>query len=138
MIIKSTYFEHERINKGTWLCPGTDVVNQIDHAIYKKHTSSVIDVKSCHGPNCDSDHFMVKVVLRERLSNVLKNQGRKRKKWSTDKLKNEENLNLYKQKINEKLEDIDETQDVQTEWNEIKNVILEAATETLGEKRKKK
>jgi hypothetical protein len=60
------------------------------------------------------------VALRERLSNVLKNQGRKRKKWNTNKLKNEENLNLYKQKINEKLEDINETQDVQIEWNELK------------------
>ena len=67
-----------------------------------------------------TDHFLVKVALRERLSNVLKNQGRKRKKWNTNKLKDEENLNLYKQKINEKLEDINETQDVQIEWNELK------------------
>jgi hypothetical protein len=47
------------------------------------------------------------VTLRERLSNALRNQGRKRKRWNTDKLKNEEGLNLYQQKINEKLEDTD-------------------------------
>jgi coproporphyrinogen III oxidase len=35
------------------------------------------------------------------------------------KLKNEY-LNLYQQKINEKLEDIDGLQNVQTEWNKIK------------------
>jgi hypothetical protein len=113
MIIKSTCFEHKWIHKGTWLCTGTDVVNQIDHAIIsKRHASSVMDVKLCHRPSCCSDHFLVKVVLRKRLSNVLKNQGRKRKKWNTHKLKNEETLNLYKQKIDEKLEDIDETQNV--------------------------
>jgi len=41
------------------------------------------------------------VTLRERLSNVLKNQGRKRKRWHIDNLKNED-LDLYQQKTNEK------------------------------------
>jgi hypothetical protein len=53
----------------------------------------------------------------ERLSNAPKNQGRKRKRWNIDKLKNEEDLNLYQQKINEKLEDTDGIKDVQMEWN---------------------
>ena len=82
----------------------------------------------CHRPSCDSDHFLVKVTLRERLSHVLKNQGRKRKRWNIDKLKNED-LNLYQQKINENLEDTEGIQDVQIEWNDIKNVTVEAAKE---------
>jgi len=117
------------------MCPRTNVVNQIDHVVInKRHASSMADVKSRHGPSCDSDYFLVKVTLRERLSKALKNQGRKRKRWNTDKLKNEEDLNLYQQKINEKLEDTDGIQDVQTEWNKIKNVIVEVAKESLGEK----
>jgi hypothetical protein len=77
------------------------------------------------------------VTLRERLSNALKNQGGERKRWNIDKLKNEEDLNLCQQKINEKLEDTDGRQDVQIEWNKIKNVIVEAAKESLGEKKGK-
>jgi hypothetical protein len=78
------------------------------------------------------------VTSRERLSNVLINQGRKRKRWNIDKLKNEEDLNLYQQKISEKLEDTEGIQDVQIEWNNIKNVIVEAAKESLGEKKGKR
>jgi hypothetical protein len=121
------------------MCPGTDVINQIDHVVInKRHASSITDVKSCRGPNCDSDHFLVKVTVRERLSNALKNQGRKRKGWNINKLKNKEDLNLYQQKINEKLEDTDGIQDVQIEWNTIKNLIIEAAKESLGEKKGKR
>ena len=138
MIIKNACFEHKRIPKGTWMCSGTDVVFQIDHVVInKRHASSITDVKSCRGQNCDSDCFLVEVSSRERLSNALKNQGRKRKRWNIGKVKNEDDLNLYQQKINEKLEDTDEIQDVQIEWYKIKNVIVEAAKESLVEKREK-
>jgi len=45
---------------------------------------------------------------------------------------------LYQQKINKKLEDTDGIQDVQAEWNKIKNVIVEVAKESLGEKKGKR
>jgi len=121
------------------MCPRTNVGNQIDHVVInKRHASSITDVKPCRGPNCDSDHILIKVMLMERLSNALKNQGRKRKRQNINKLKNEEDLNLYQQKINGKLEDTDGIQDVQIEWSTIKNVIIEVAKESLGKKKGKR
>ena len=54
----------------------------------------------------------------------MKNEER-----NTDKMKNEKHLNLYQQKINEKLEGTDEIQNVQIEWNKVNSVIVEAAKE---------
>jgi hypothetical protein len=41
---------------------------------------------------------------------------------------------LYQQKLIEKLEDTDGIQNVQTEWNKIKNVIVEAVKESFDER----
>ena len=45
---------------------------------------------------------------------------------------------MYQKKINEKIQDIDRTQNVQTEWNNITNTIEEAAKEAPGEKKGKR
>jgi hypothetical protein len=56
-IIKNTCFNHKRMHKGTWKIPGSEPTNQTDHVLLsRKHGSSILDVISVRGPNCDSDH----------------------------------------------------------------------------------
>jgi hypothetical protein len=52
------------------------VVNQIDHVVVsRKHASSIIDVRPARGPNCDSEHYLLKAVLRKRLVDVESGKG---------------------------------------------------------------
>ena len=69
MVVSSTYFEHKNIHKATWLSPDGRTKNQFEHVLIDgRHCSDVLDVKSCRGPNVDSDHYLVKTVVRARVS----------------------------------------------------------------------
>jgi hypothetical protein len=68
MAISSTLFQHKRIHRETWKLPDETTSNQIDHVmIDSRHATDILDVKSCRGADCDSDHYMVKIKYRQRI-----------------------------------------------------------------------
>jgi exonuclease III len=144
LFIKSTSFQHKSIHMGTWKIPGTDEVNQIDHVLTSlRHTSSVIDVRSHRGPNCDSDHCLVKVKVRDRIAKTQMAPRIDKKKWDVEKLGNDpknQNREEYQQLVKVKLRignkgEEEEELDVEEQWKKIEQAIKEAAEEIIQEQK---
>ena len=140
MWISSVSFPHKNIHKITWKLPGTNKGNQIDHMlINRRYATSVLDVRTYRGANCDSDHFLVIAKIRQRLATANKRET-KQMRWDSHKLKdNVDVLEAYQESLSEKLNISHVNQskeEVAHHWDHIKSAINKAATETIGTMKK--
>jgi len=68
-VVTSTMFPHQNIHKYTWTSLDGKTHNQIDHVLIDRRChSSVLDVRSFRGADCDTDHHLVIAKVRERLA----------------------------------------------------------------------
>jgi endonuclease/exonuclease/phosphatase family metal-dependent hydrolase len=89
MIVMSTQFQHKWIRKGTWRPPDQNTINQIDHVLINQNKKEVIeDVITLRGPNIDSDHFLLKVTLKQKLLNIHKKKFAPTIKWNKTNMQN--------------------------------------------------
>ena len=89
---------------GTWKIPGSTEVNQIDHVLVSaRHASSIIDVRNSRGANCDSDHYLVKAKVRERISRGWKHRvGNGGRKWNPELITSPEGKMRYQASLEKK------------------------------------
>jgi hypothetical protein len=154
MFLVSTNFQHKKIHLGTWISPDQQTINQIDHVIVSKGKMRLIhdvrskrgyncysdhfliqikimklihDVRSKRGYNCDSDHFLIQIKIKQKLM-IVKNRQTLKYKWDRQTLNIKEKISQYQEKIQSKLQEIGEETDINQNWQNLKQIILEAAS----------
>jgi len=137
LVVKSTMFPQRNIHKYTWTCPDGKTHNQIDHILTdRRWHSSVLDVRSFRGADCDTDHYLVIAKVRERLA-VGKQaaQGFDRQRFNLRKINEPEVREQYQIEITKRfaaLENLSDDEDVERAWENIKENIRTSAKESLG------
>jgi hypothetical protein len=87
MVIPSTQFPHEIIHKGTWLCPNSQKINQIYHPLVNQGKNTPIQgVRYLTGPNCDLEHYLVQVIIKQKL--VQQHKMEQIRRWNLINLVN--------------------------------------------------
>jgi uncharacterized membrane protein YfhO len=116
----STNFQHKRIHKITWLSPDQSTASQIGHIIINANKKGVIeDVKTMRGPNIDSDHFLVKAIIKQKLCVIHKKKSKPALKWNKINLQNPSKLKDYKSLLHTKLINLVPEQEINDEWEQI-------------------
>ncbi|XP_071653719.1 uncharacterized protein [Temnothorax longispinosus] len=139
MVVKSTQLPRKNIHKWTWESPDGDHHNQIDHVlIERRNASSITNVRTCRGADCDSDHYLVRVCYRCRISRRGTEGRAESAKINTGRLKDPETKHQYQQVLAEKIhQHADETEPhttMETDWDRLKRAITTSAETSLGER----
>jgi len=119
MFLISTNFQHKKIHIGMWISPDHQTINQIDHVMVSKEKMRLIhDVRSKRGYNCDSGHFLVQIKIKQKLITVNNRQTQKYK-WDRQLFNQKEKIIKYQEKIQSKLQEIEEETDINQDWQNL-------------------
>ena len=69
LTVKSAMFPHRNIRKYTWTSTDGKTHNRIDHTLIdRRWQSSVLEVRSFRGADCDTDQYLMVAKVRERFA----------------------------------------------------------------------
>jgi len=132
MIVISTQFQHKQTHKGTWRSPDHNIINQIDHCLVNQNKKEVTeDIRSLKGPNIDSDHYLLKTTLKQKLPNIYKKERNQITKWNKTNIQDHSKLRQYRTSLHNKLENIPNMNNINEEWEKMKEAITDAASEVI-------
>jgi len=137
LVVKSTMFPYRNIHKYTWTSADSKTHNQIDNVfIDRRWHSSVLDVLSFRGADCDTDRYLVIAKVMESLA-VGKQAAQRfdRQRFNLKKLNEPEVGEQYQIEITNTfaaLENLNDEEDVNRTWENIKENIQTSVKESLG------
>lgn len=145
LVITGTLFTHKDKHKATWISPDRRTKNQIEHTlINKRFRNSAKDTRVYRSADIGSDHYLVCTEIQL----ILKRQQSKkfsRMKYNTEELEREDVLkalsitlrNRY-DVLREKTPAVEDSDEVNRDFEILKKTYTETAKEVLGRPKMKK
>jgi len=90
----------------------------------------VEDVRTMRGLNCDSDHFLVKTIIKQKLIGTQM-KTIKQTKWNQSNLQDPAKLKQHRTCLHNRLIGKEAQQDIEGEWTQIKEATIESANEVI-------
>ena len=132
LCVTNTLFPGKPHRKMSWCHPLSKTWHQLDFVIVsQKHRSEVLNTRTYHSADCDTDHSLVVSSMRLH-PRPYHRQLRKSKKIDVSKAKLPELQEQYCVKLEEKLGDMERAHDPETYWNTLKTTIHQTALDTFG------
>jgi len=136
-VLMNTWFQHHPRRLWTWKSPGGNVKNQIDYVtISRRHRNAVRQVKCYPGADCDSDHSLLALWMKVKCKKLKKSKVTSRYDFKLLARSNEiqENYNI---KVKNKFECLQELDDLNAYWQQIRDIIADSAKEIIPRKEQK-
>ncbi|XP_012941986.1 craniofacial development protein 2, partial [Aplysia californica] len=128
MIIGNTWYEQPPRRLWTWKSPGDSARNQIDYIMIKKrYKNGMLNVKTRPGADCYSDHVPVVGKFRIRLKKTHMSKKKNMKLNMALLQSNKEIQDKFRKTVQNKFCPLEEIQDIEQQWEQLKTTINEAA-----------
>ena len=136
MCITNTMFPGKPHRKMSWCHPRSKTWHQLDFVIIsQKHKQEVLNTRTYHSADCDTDHSLVVSSLRLQ-PRPYHRQRLKSKKIDVCKINVPELKQQYCSSLAEKLQDAEWCDDPDSLWTGLKNVIHQTALDVFGLKQR--
>lgn len=135
MVVRSTFFPRKDIHKATWRSPDQRTANQIDHVLIDgRFFSDITNVRSYRRANIDSDHYLVAVCMRSKLSRLYNLRHSRTPRPNTKQLQSAAVAQEYVQQLEVALPTEEELDAATLEegWDSIRSAIGGASEAVLG------
>ncbi|GFR64021.1 endonuclease-reverse transcriptase [Elysia marginata] len=137
LLIANICFKQPPRRKWTWKKPGDDTKNQIDYILVNdRFKNALLSAKSYPGADCFSDHVPVVAVVRLKLKKIRTQPGNI--KLNIGLLKSYQDLRQrYTVTVKNRFQGLEEVEEVEQHWQNLKEAITEAASTVIPPMRQK-